>query len=160
MPVLLFCLMLGVFGGCRTMMPTAVLCWFAYTGRLQAEGMWFGFLGHPVAVGVFTLCAVGELVVDKLPMTPSRLQAPLLLARLCGGAFVGAVLAAAMFMAWNIGALLGTSGALLGAVAGYWLRTRAVTRFKLPDWPVALTEDIVVIAGSVAVVWFAMGRMV
>ncbi len=141
------------------MMPTAVLCWFAYTGRLDSEGMWFGFLGNPWVVAALTLCAAGELVVDKLPMTPSRLKAPLLLARLCAGAFVGAVLASAMFMAANIGALLGTSGALLGAVAGYWLRTRTVARFRLPDWVVAVTEDAVVIAGAVAVVWFALGRM-
>jgi uncharacterized membrane protein len=120
--------------------------------------MWFGFLGNPWVVAALTLCAAGELVVDKLPMTPSRLKAPLLLARLCGGAFVGAVLATVLAMPWNAGALMGTSGALLGSVAGYWLRVGSVKRLQVKDWMVAVTEDVVVIAGSVAVVWLAMVR--
>jgi uncharacterized membrane protein len=138
------------------MTPVAVLCWFAYAGRLQSAETWFAFLAHPWAVALFTLCAAGELVVDKLPMTPSRLQAPLLLARLCGGAFVGAVLGSVVLAAARSGAMLGASGALLGALAGYWLRTRTVTHFKLPDYVVALTEDALVIAGSIAVVAWAI----
>ncbi|HEY0307300.1 MAG TPA: DUF4126 family protein [Acidobacteriaceae bacterium] len=152
MPALLFCLLLGVFNGCRTIIPTAILCWFAWTGHLHAEGMWFAFLAHPVAVAIFTMCAASELVADKLPGTPSRLQAPLLFARLCAGAFAGAVLASAIFAGIRNGAMLGTSGALLGAILGYWLRTQTVIRLRLPDYTVALTEDLIVIVGSIAVV--------
>jgi len=159
MPVLLFSFLIGAFCGSRTMLPTAVLCWFAFTGRLHVTGTWFAFLGQPLVVAIFTTAAIAELLVDKLPITPSRLKAPLLLARLCAGAFVGAVLAAALLQSSKMGALIGASGALLGALIGYWLRTGCAARFKLPDYVVALAEDGITIAGSVVVIGFVLRRL-
>ena len=101
--------------------------------------------------------------MDKLPITPSRLKWPLLIARLCAGAFVGSVLATQNFQIKEYGyygALIGLSGALLGALIGYMLRTRLVTHFHLPDYGVALAEDCIAIAGSIGVVAWAMNYVV
>jgi uncharacterized membrane protein len=155
MPPLLFCFLLGALCGSRTMMPVTVLCWFAFFGKLHAGGM-FALPGLPLAVAIFTTAAIAELIVDKLPVTPSRLKAPLLIGRLCFGGFVGAVLARAMFEGGREGALLGVSGALMGAVVGYWLRTGLVKKTGWPDYAVALMEDATTIAGSIAVVGFAL----
>ena len=54
------------------MTPIAVLCWFAYRGHLPLAGTWGQWAGRPVSVIVFAVLAVGELIGDKLPMTPNR----------------------------------------------------------------------------------------
>jgi uncharacterized membrane protein len=155
MPPLLFSFLIGAFCGSRTMMPIAVLCWFAFFGKLHAGGM-FTLPALPLTVAVFTTAAIAELIVDKLPMTPSRLKAPLLIGRLGAGAFVGAVLAGAISEHGRAGALLGASGALIGALMGYWLRTGIVRKTGWPDHVVALMEDGITIAGSIAVVALAL----
>ena len=115
------------------------------------NGTWFAFLVHPFWIAMFALAVVGELIVDKLPMTPSRLKWPLLLGRLCAGAFVGAVLITAIGGRDEgpaSGALVGMSGALLGALIGYFLRTRIVRLTGFPDYVIAVVEDAVTIGGS------------
>ena len=47
-----------------------------------------------------------------------------------------------------IGTILGVLGAIAGAFAGYEIRHRLVSTFGLPDFGVALTEDIVAIGGG------------
>ncbi len=159
MPPLLFSFLLGAFCGSRTMLPTGVLCWFAFVGRLQTGGTWFAFLGQPLPVAIFTTAVIAELLVDKLPFTPSRLKAPLLIARLCAGAFVGAVLAAVMLENGHAGALLGASGALIGALVGYALRMGIAKKTGWPDYVVALMEDATTIVGSILVVAVALARL-
>jgi uncharacterized membrane protein len=159
MPPLLFCFLLGGFCGSRTMMPTAVLCWFAFIMKLPAQGMWFAFLASPLAVAIFTTAAIAELILDKLPIARSRLQPTGLIARMCTGAFVGTVLAGVVQQSGRAGALLGVSGALIGALVGYGLRTGIVKKTGWPDHVVALMEDATTIAGSIAVIAFALTRI-
>ena len=68
--------LLGVTTGLRTMTPMAVLCWFAYFGsdggHLPLGGTWAFWAAKLVTAIVFTVLAVGELIGDKLPKTPSR----------------------------------------------------------------------------------------
>lgn len=51
-----------------------------------------------------------------------------------------------------IGAILGVLGAIAGAFAGYEIRHRLVEAFGLPDFGVALAEDIVAIGGGLLLV--------
>jgi uncharacterized membrane protein len=157
-PPLLFCFLLGAFCGSRTTLPATVLCWFAFVVKLPTQGTWFAFLASPLVVAVSTTAVIAELIVDKLPITPSRLKAPLLIGRLCAGAFVGAVLAGALHQGGREGALLGASGALIGAVVGYWLRIGIVKWTGWPDLAVALMEDAMTVVGSIAVVGLALSR--
>ena len=82
---------LGAMTGLRSMTPIAVLCWFAYRGHLPLAGTWGQWAGRPVSVIVFAVLAVGELIGDKLPMTPNRTAAFPLFARICFGGLVGAL---------------------------------------------------------------------
>ncbi len=66
---------IGVLSGLRALSPIAVVCWLALLHRLPVTG-WASFVGSKVAVGLFSLGAVGELISDKLPKTPSRLKQP------------------------------------------------------------------------------------
>jgi uncharacterized membrane protein len=64
---------IGMLSGLRALSPIAVICWVALLHRLPLTG-WASFAGSKVAVGLFSLGALGELVSDKLPKTPSRLK--------------------------------------------------------------------------------------
>ena len=139
---------LGFFTGLRTFTPIAVLCWFAYMHMLLFTG-WRNFTASLIAVILFTAAALGEYIGDKLPKTPSRLSAMGLGARAVLGALCGLLLAQPLAFAWPLAILTGAVGGVAGSYIGYFIRTRAVRALRSPDWPVAVVEDIVTIAGSI-----------
>jgi uncharacterized membrane protein len=138
---------IGMLSGLRALSPIAVICWVAMLHRLSLTG-WVSFVGSKVAVGVFSLGAVGELVSDKLPRTPSRLKQPGFSVRIVTGAFCGLVLAYAAPVSLAVGVILGGAGAVAGTYLGYFVRTRTTAKFGLPDLPVALVEDAICLVGS------------
>lgn len=147
----LLVLLLGMCTGLRTMTPIAVLCWFAYRNALHLVG-WRSFTANIVAVIIFTLMALGEYVGDKLPSTPSRTSPVGLLGRSAFGAFVGLLLAQPLLLNPVTAILTGILGALIGTYAGWFARVRIVAALKVPDWPVAVVEDCLTIAFSIALV--------
>jgi uncharacterized membrane protein len=138
---------IGVLSGLRALSPIAIVCWLAMLHRLSLIG-WVSFVGNKVAVALFSLGAVGELISDKLPKTPSRLKQPGFSIRIVKGAFCGLVLATAGSFSIAGGALLGAVGAVAGSYLGYFVRSGVTGKFGLPDLPVALVEDVICIGGS------------
>ncbi len=63
--------------------------------------------------------AISELIADKLPFTPSRLNAGLFASRIASGAICGAAVCGAVKRPLAEGALLGGLGAIAGALGGY-----------------------------------------
>jgi len=101
---------------------------------------------------VFTLCAVGEYVVDTLPSTPYRTSPGPLIARIVFGGLVGALAAHAVIEPAAGGAIFGVIGALIGAFGGvrvrmYW--AKALGR----DLPVALLESAIALGLAVGACW-------
>src|SRR4051794_38701158 len=88
-------LIIGFATGLRSMTTPAVVAWAAYLGRLSLGATSLSFMASPIAVGIFTLFAIGEYVADLLPNTPNRTGAVGLIARFITGSFSGACLAAA-----------------------------------------------------------------
>ena len=88
--------LLGFVTGMRAMTAMAVLCWFAYRGDLSLDGTWAFWAAKLVTAIIFTVLALGELVVDKLPKTPNRTAPGPLLARVIFGGLVGAIVAAGL----------------------------------------------------------------
>ena len=146
MPWLLAIPMLGGANGLRTMTPIAVLCWFAYTGHLHVAGTWAFWTANLVAVVVFTLCALGEYIGDKLPQTPNRIAAGPLGARIVFGGLVGAIIVNTLHLSLVAGVLLGSVAAVAGAFLGFHLRRFLTIGRGLPDFPIALAEDVITIA--------------
>jgi uncharacterized membrane protein len=109
---------LGFSAGLRTFTPQAAL--------------------HPRRQTV--LMAAGEIAVDKLPITPSRLEPPGLIGRLASGAFAGVVVAG------RTGAAVGALAALTGSYAG------ARVRGLRPGFSTALAEDAVAVGIALAAV--------
>ncbi len=99
--------------------------------------------------GPAILGAVGELIADKLPATPSRLGAAPLAFRVVSGGWSAVTLSAGNRTVgpWLLGAL----GATVGANAGYWLRRKLARSFAIPDFPLALAEDAIALSIAYAV---------
>jgi uncharacterized membrane protein len=139
---------LGFCNGLRTLTPIAVLCWAAHFHWLSLAHTPFAWLGSVISLIVFTVLALGELVGDKLPKTPSRLSPPGLIGRIVFGGGCGAALMIVAGAVWIAGAVLGAIGAVVGAYVGYFVRRRLTSRAGLPDLPIALLEDLIAIGGS------------
>ena len=137
--------LIGVLAGLRSLTAPAVTAWAARLGWLSVASplAWIGAL--PSAV-VLTVLAAAELVADKLPSTPARTAPPGLIARLVTGGFCG------MCIAGGLGALLGAAGGLVGTFAGYRARTGLVRGLGVPDFVVAIAEDVLAVAGSLWIV--------
>jgi uncharacterized membrane protein len=146
MPFLLTFL-IGALTGLRSMTSPAVTAWAAHLGWLHLDEP-LSFIGSGASVAVFTVLAIGELVVDKLPKTPRRTEPLGLGARFVFGGLCGACVSSTPL----VGACLGAIGGLVGAFAGYQARTRLVKALGLPDIVVALAEDCLAIGGCLWVV--------
>lgn len=151
--LVLLALLIGVVAGLRSLTAPAVVAWAAFPavlGWVDLHGTWASWMANVITVIVFTVLAVAELVIDKLPKTPARTGAPVFAARIVLGGFAGAVLGA--WPHWTFTALgAGVIGAVLGTLAGYQARNRLVAVLGGKDLPVALLEDVVAILGGFAI---------
>src|SRR5262245_25053770 len=90
---LAFCL--GLVAGLRSVTAPAAVSWRALLHWLDLQHSSLSFLGSSVAAYALAVFAIGELIVDKLPMTPSRTKPPSLIFRLLTGGLSGAALCSA-----------------------------------------------------------------
>jgi uncharacterized membrane protein len=149
MTLFMLSFLIGVVAGLRAMTPPAAVSWAARLGWLDLTASPLAFLGYAFTPWIMTVLALGELVGDKLPTTPSRkLPAPfggrILSGGLCGGA-IGAAHGALL-----IGAVAGALGGVIGTLGGHAFRARlaqAVGR----DLPAALIEDAIAVGGAVLI---------
>lgn len=146
---LLLALPLGVIAGLRTMTAPAAASWAANLGLIDLSGTWIAVLGYTWTPWIITVLAIGELVTDKLPTTPSRKVPVQFAARVVAGGLSGAALGAAggQLIA---GAAVGALAAVAGTLGGAAVRGRLAAAFGR-DLPAALLEDVVAVLGAVAV---------
>ncbi|WP_260703240.1 DUF4126 family protein [Edaphobacter flagellatus] len=154
-PVLLLCFLIGCVAGLRSMMAPAIVCAAAYLRWIHLDGTPLSFLNTMPALCLFTLFAIGELIADKLPKTPARTAPIGLIARIVTGGLSGAALALSAGKSTLAGIMLGAAGGIAGAFAGYYIRHGLVTQTKLPDFVVAVVEDLLAISGGL----FLVSRM-
>ena len=144
---LLLAFLLGVVSGLRSLTPPALLAW-AVQGRPELQGTLLGFMSTaPVAYALSALALI-ELVTDKLPFTPSRLTPVPLAARILMGGLCGATVATIGGGILLVGALAGAVGGIAGAFLGYHVRRHLTTKQRIGDLAVALSEDVLTIAGA------------
>ena len=143
--------LIGVVAGLRSLTAPAVVSWGARVGWLHLENTSLAFLGAPITPYILSLLAIGELIADKLPKTPSR-KAPVgFAARVVTGALCGAALGAPS-QALVGGLLAGVIGAVAGTLGGYEARSRLVRAIGGKDFPIAILEDVVAIGGAIWIV--------
>ncbi|QOF70494.1 DUF4126 domain-containing protein [Aminobacter sp. SR38] len=148
--IYLLALLIGIVAGLRAMTAPAAVAWGAWLGWLPLAGTWAGFMGHWIAVAIFTLLAIVELVTDQLPSTPSRKVPVQFGTRIVIGALTGAVIGTAGGIVVG-GLAAGIIGAILGTLGGAEIRGRLAASFG-NDLPAALIEDAVAILGALLVV--------
>jgi uncharacterized membrane protein len=150
---MLLAFLIGVVAGLRSMTAPAVVAFAAHSSWLELHRTPLAFMGATPTVIIFIALAATELVVDKLPTTPSRLAPTGLAARTISGALSGASIAAAAAQSVPLGAVLGVAGGIAGAFVGHSLRSRLVRRLKVPDWVIALLGDAIAVGGGLFIVW-------
>lgn len=144
-------LAIGFASGLRAFTPLALSCWIAVWGWMPLGGSRLAFLGTNIGALVVSLLAVGELIGDKLPITPSRVTAGPLGARIVTGALSGTALAIGAGASWIIGLVCGVVGSVAGAFAGFHARRFLVVRLGVRDIFVAIAEDLVTIILALSV---------
>jgi uncharacterized membrane protein len=150
--VLALAFLIGVIAGLRSLTAPAVVAWASRLRWLNLHDSPLSFMGSTAAVALFSLGAVGELVLDKLPWTPSRTAPMGLVPRGLFGGLAGAAVASSGSQPVALGAVLGAAGGIAGAFGGYEVRTRLVRALKIPDLVVACMEDAVAIGAGLFIV--------
>jgi uncharacterized membrane protein len=143
--------LLGAVAGLRTQLPLALLARAANDGRFAAAAEPpLALLRSPWTQRVTSIAAIAELIGDKLPTTPSRLDPGPLAGRFLFGALAGAAVMANSRRSPLSGALLGAAAACLGALCGYYLRRRLGQLTSIPDPLLGLAEDGVAVTLGIA----------
>ncbi|SCY33495.1 DUF4126 domain-containing protein [Microvirga guangxiensis] len=150
MGILLFSALIGMVAGLRAMMAPAAVSWAASLGYLDLEGSWLAFLGYRFTPWLLTLLALGELVADQLPSTPSRKVPIQFGTRIVTGALSGAAIGVAGG-SLVAGLIAGAIGAVIGTLGGAAIRSRLAKRFGM-DRPAAFIEDAVAFLACVFVI--------
>jgi uncharacterized membrane protein len=140
---------IGVVAGLRSLTAPAIVAWAAERKYLRPRFPLAGLLTHKLSRKMIKLAA-GELLADKLPFTPKRINAGPLAARIASGAACGAALSYALEGDWQPGAMLGAAGATAGAFGGYYAR-KSLSRSNSP-LAVALLEDAVAVGSGIALI--------
>jgi uncharacterized membrane protein len=149
MTLYLLAFLIGVIAGLRAMTAPAAVSWAAFFGFLNLEGTWLAFLGYRFTPWILTVLAIGELVADQLPTTPSRKRlAPFATRIIVGGLCGGAIATGGSFLG---GLAAGAVGGIIGTLGGAEGRARLAAAFG-KDRPAALIEDTVAIIGAALIV--------
>lgn len=145
-------LLLGMTAGMRSQLPLALLARGAHDARVDVgRGRPWSLLDSRKVGLALGVSAIGEMVGDKLPQTPSRLEPGPLGGRLVIGAVVGAAVSPGSWGSRVGGAMLGLAGAAAGAYGGYHARAALGQRTDVPDLVWGVAEDGMALAlGSMA----------
>jgi uncharacterized membrane protein len=141
--------LIGVVAGLRSMTAPAAVSWAARLGWIHLNNTWLAFLGSAVTPYIVSVLAIGELVSDKLPKTPSRKALVPFAGRILSGALCGAALGATAD-ALLAGLALGVLGAVVGTLGGYQFRV-SLARAAGKDFPIALLEDAIAVLGAFSI---------
>ena len=127
---------LGFTAGLRSQLPLALLARTASGADPEL------IRRRLVRTGLY-LSAAGEIVGDKLPMVPARIEPGPLAGRVIFGSLSGALVAHRARWPVMLGIAAGAAGAVAGSFAGYHVRARAGQVSGLPDHVWAVVEDAI-----------------
>ena len=149
MTVLILAILIGIIAGLRSMTAPAVASWAARLGWIHLNSSWLAFLGYSWTPWILTVAALGELIADKLPSTPSRKQPPSFAFRIVSGSISGAAIGISRG-SLLLGLLGGAIGAVIGTLGGAAVRSSLAKMFG-KDLPAALLEDAIAIIGAILI---------
>ena len=138
---------LGFAAGLRSQLPLALIAAAAGRGEFakDATGRIALIRTRAARLG-FGATAIGEFVLDKTPLVPSRINPGPFAGRVVFGGLTGAVFARGNGRSTPLGFALGAAGSGLGTIAGYRFRVTLDDKTGLPESVWAVTEDLVAFA--------------
>lgn len=149
MAVPILALLIGIIAGLRSMTAPAVVSWAARLGWIHLNSSWLAFLGYSWTPWILSIAAIGELIADKLPSTPSRKMPPSFAFRIVSGAVSGAAIGISRD-SLLIGLIGSAIGAVIGTLGGAAARS-ALAKVFGKDLPAALLEDAIAIIGAILI---------
>jgi uncharacterized membrane protein len=147
--ILLLALVIGIVAGLRAMTAPAAVSWAAHARWLDLGGTWLAFMGYAFTPWILTVLALGELVGDQLPTTPSRTVPIQFATRILTGGLSGASIGVAGDSLVS-GLVAGMIGAVIGTLGGRAARGQLAAAFG-SDRPAAFLEDAVAIGAALVV---------
>ena len=142
---------LGLLAGLRTSAaPVALTHILSNRKSKSLSSSALSFLHSPTLATVMKVLSVSEIVVDKLPSTPNRIEPAGVAGRGISGALAGAVICKAAGGKALTGALIGGAAAIASTYAGYFLRRTIVKNTHIADPIIGGIEDVVTIGAGVA----------
>jgi uncharacterized membrane protein len=142
-------LAIGIIAGLRSLTAPAAVSWAARLQWLNLTQTGLSFLGHALTQFLLTVLAIGELITDKLPTTPSRTVPIAFGTRIITGGLSGGAIGASAD-ALGLGLAFGVFGAIIGTLGGRAFRAKMAAAFR-SDLPAALLEDAIAIGGAILV---------
>ncbi len=127
-------MLLGAASGLRSQIGVAAIA-------VRSDPSLPQILRQPWTRRVLVAAAVGELIADKLPNTPSRLEPPGIVGRLVLGALAASLYAQTRGAPWPRAAGIGAASAIAAAKIGHDLRAQLAK--QVPDPAVAVVEDTI-----------------
>jgi len=100
----------------------------------------------------FKIFAAGELVGDKLPFTPNRIEPGGIIGRCITGGLSGASIFKANDLNVFIGAFIGSATAFAGTFGSYFLRKTIVKNSNIDDPLIGALEDAFVIGSGMMLI--------
>lgn len=133
---------LGTIAGMRSMSAPAMLSQYLHkhpSKRLSKT--FFQFMQTKKTANILKLLAAAEILGDKLPFIPARIQPASLLGRALSGTLVGATLARTKTKHVAKGALLGMGSAVAASYLFYFLRKTFSSQSTLSNIVWGAIED-------------------
>jgi len=143
---------LGAVAGMRSMTAPALLSYFLShrKGSARLNSALSEPLANPAVANALGLLAVGELIVDKLPITPNRTLPPSVAFRALSGAVVGSALYESRNQSRATGAMVGALAAVAATYGAFALRRALSRKGVLPDPVLGAVEDAIALRSGVS----------
>ena len=139
---------LGAVSGLRSMMGMAMVS-RELSGRRRMPrnaSVLEEWLSKDLVALTLSGLALGEVVGDKLPATPPRIEPVPLLGRGVMGGLLGAIAMGSDDRA--VGALVGAAAAVAASYAAWFVRREVVRATQVPDPALAVAEDAMAIVAG------------
>jgi uncharacterized membrane protein len=139
---------MGLIAGSRSLVAPMAVSWAASPGWLDIRDERLKVLAQPRTTQILAVLALGGIIGNKLPATPSRTSPIPFAARVVSGALSGFVIGTVRGQGVS-GVIAGVSGAVIGTLLLGLARGR-LAQTTGRDWPVAMLEDALAVGGALS----------